>query len=551
MADIVPTAPRGIADIPGLKQVGLLAGVAAAVAAAIWLVIWSQGPNYTVLYGQLSERESGQVMDALTAAGIEFKLNPSGAVSVPESKVQEARIRLASQGLPQSDSMGIEMIQKESPLGGSSLMESARFQSVLETELARTIVKVQGVETARVHLALPKPTVFLRDSRKATASVMVQLYPGRRLEPGQVAAIVHLVASSVPELAASDVTLVDQAGTLLNSPDDNPEQAASTRQFAYTRKVEESYQQRIIDLLEPIVGAGRVRATVTADMDFTVTEETHENYDPQKTAVRSEQTSSEQRRGGGDAEGIPGALSNQPPGTSGAPTIPGAATPGNPAPGAAPGTAGASQATAAASGPSSSAQRSTRNFEVDRTLSYVKQPVGVLKRLNVGVVLDNWQKVDADGKVTTSPMSDADIKRFSQLVRESIGLKADRGDELNVLNQAFKSNAPLAPVDGPPLWETPWITQLAKQIVGAGLVLVVAFLVLRPLMKSLTKTTPRLKGGGEGGDFDGDRVSLSGQGGKAIKLAPSFEQQIAAARTLVGQDPRRAAQVVKDWVSDG
>jgi flagellar M-ring protein FliF len=323
MADIVPAPQRSIVDIPGVKQVGLLAGVAAAVAAAIWLVIWSQGQNYTVLYGQLSERESGQVMDALTAAGIEFKLNPSGAVSVPESKVQEARIRLASQGLPQSDAMGIEMIQKESALGSSSMMESARYQSVLETELARTIVKVQGVQTARVHLALPKPSVFLRDARKATASVMLQLYPGRRLEPGQVAAIVHLVASSVPELGASDVTLVDQAGTLLNSPDENAEQAASTRQFAYTRKLEASYQQRIIDLLEPMVGAGRVRATVTADMDFTVTEMTHENYDPQKTAVRSEQTSNEQRRGGDGAEGIPGALSNQPPGTSGAPSDPG------------------------------------------------------------------------------------------------------------------------------------------------------------------------------------------------------------------------------------
>lgn len=546
MADIVPTPARGITDIPGLKQVGLLAGVAAAVAAAIWLVLWSQGQNYTVLYGQLSERESGQVMDALTAAGIEFKLNPSGAVSVPESKVQEARIRLASQGLPQSDAMGIEMIQKDSALGSSSMMESARFQSVLETELARTIAKVQGVQSARVHLALPKPSVFLRDTRKATASVMLQLYPGRRLEPGQVAAVVHLVASSVPELAATDVTLVDQAGTLLNSPDENAEEAASSREFAYTRKVEESYQQRIIDLLEPMVGPGRVRATVTADMDFTVTEETRENYDPQKTAVRSEQTSNEQRRGGDAAEGIPGALSNQPPGTSGAPTIPGAATPGNPAP--APGTPGAAQTTAAASGPSSSSQRSTRNFEVDRTLSYVKQPVGVLKRLNVGVVLDDWQKVDADGKVTTAPMSDADIKRFSQLVSESIGLQEKRGDQLNVLNQAFKSNAPIAPVDGPPLWETPWITQLAKQIIGAVLVLIVAFLVLRPLMKSLTKAAPR-SAGGEPGDIEGDRVSISGQGGKAIKLAPSFEQQIAAARTLVGQDPRRAAQVVKDWVS--
>src|SRR6202051_5025930 len=543
MADIIPSPPRGLLEtIPGLKQVGLLAGVAAAVAAAIWLVLWSQGQNYSVLYGQLSERESGQVMDALTAAGIDFKLNPSGAVSVPESKVQEARIRLASQGLPQSDAMGIEMIQKESALGTSSMMETARYQSVLETELARTIIKVQGVQSARVHLALPKPSVFLRDARKATASVMLQLYPGRRLEPGQVAAIVHLVASSVPELAARDGTLVDQAGSLLNSPDESAEAAASTRQFEYTRKLEESYRQRIVELLEPMIGPGRVHATVTADMDFTVTEETRENYDPQKTAVRSEQTSTEQRRGGDGAEGIPGALSNQPPGTSGAPTIPGAATPGNPAPGAA-------QSTATSSGPNSSAQRSTRNFEVDRTLSYVKQPVGILKRPNVGVVLDDWQKVDADGKATTAPMSDTDIKRFSQLVRESIGLKEDRGDQLNVLNQAFKSSAPIGPVEGPPLWQTPWITQLAKQIVGAALVLVVAFLVLRPLMKSLTKSAPRITAAGDLGDLDGDRVSISGQGGKAIKLAPSFEQQIAAARTLVGQDPRRAAQVVKDWVS--
>ena len=446
MADIVPTSfpARGLADIPGLKQVGLLAGVAAAIAAAIWLVLWSQGQNYTVLYGQLSERESGQVMDALTAAGIEFKLNPSGAVSVPESKVQEARIRLASQGLPQSDSMGIEMIQKDSALGNSTLMESARYQSVLETELARTIIKVQGVQSARVHLALPKPSVFLRDAHKATASVMLQLYPGRRLDPGQVAAIVHLVASSVPELSANDVTLVDQAGSLLNSPDENAEAAASTRHFEQTRKLEESYQQRIIELLEPMLGPGRVRATVTADMDYTVTEETRENYDPQKTAVRSEQTSNEMRKGGDGAEGIPGALSNQPPGTSGAPAIPGAATPGNPV---TPPNAAGRPAGAASSGPSSSAQRSTRNFEVDRTLSYVKQPVGTLKRLNVGVVLDDWQKVDADGKVTTAPMSDTDIKRFTQLIKESIGLKDDRGDQINVMNQAFKSNAALAPVD--------------------------------------------------------------------------------------------------------
>ena len=545
MADIVPAAPRGLMQAaPVLKQVGLLAGVAAAVAAAVWLVLWSQGQNYSVLYGQLSERESGQVMDALTAAGIEYRLSPSGAVSVPEAKVQEARIRLASQGLPQSDAMGIEMIQKDSPLGSSSMMESARYQSVLETELARTIIKVQGVQSARVHLALPKPSVFLQDAHKATASVMLQLYPGRRLEPGQVAAIVHLVASSVPELAASDVTLVDQAGSLLNSPDDNSEAAVSTRQLEYTHKLEESYKRRIVELLEPMVGAGRVRATVTADLDFTVTEETHENYDPQKTAVRSEQTSNESRKGGDGAEGIPGALSNQPPGTSGAPVIPGATpTPGSPA--ASAGQAGAANQAAAVTGPSSNSQKSTRNFEVDRTLAYVKQPTGTLKRLSVGVVLDDWQKVGEDGKVSTQPMSDADLKRFTQLVRESIGLKDDRGDQLNVMNQAFRGNGPAGPVESTPIWEAPWVPSVAKQAVGAGLVLLVAFLILRPLMKSLTKTprgNPRIEEGE-------DRVSLSGQGGKPIKLQASFEQQIAAARTLVGQDPKRAAQVVKDWVA--
>jgi flagellar M-ring protein FliF len=543
MADIVPAAPRGLMQAgPVLKQVGLLAGVAAAVAAAVWLVLWSQGQNYTVLYGQLSERESGQVMDALTAAGIEYKLSPSGAVSVPEAKVQEARIRLASQGLPQSDAMGIEMIQKDSPLGSSSMMESARYQSVLETELARTIMKVQGVQSARVHLALPKPSVFLQDAHKATASVMLQLYPGRRLEPGQVAAIVHLVASSVPELAASDVTLVDQAGSLLNSPDDNSEAAVSTRQLEYTHKLEESYKRRIVELLEPMVGAGRVRATVTADLDFTVTEETHENYDPQKTAVRSEQTSSESRKGGDGAEGIPGALSNQPPGTSGAPVIP-SATPTSGSPAAAAGAA--NQATAVNTGPSSNSQKSTRNFEVDRMLAYVKQPTGTLKRLSVGVVLDDWQKTGEDGKVSTQPMSDADIKRFTQLVRESIGLKDDRGDQLNVMNQTFRGNGPAGPVESTPIWQAPWVPGVAKQAVGAGLVLLVAFLILRPLMKSLTKT-PRSSLRIEEGE---DRVSLSGQGGKPIKLQPSFEQQIAAARTLVGQDPKRAAQVVKDWVA--
>jgi flagellar M-ring protein FliF len=282
-----------------------------------------------------------------------------------------------------------------------------------------------------------------------------------------------------------------------------------------------------------------VRATVTADVDFTVTEETHENYDPQKTAVRSEQTSSDTRKSGEGAEGIPGALSNQPPGTAGAP--PNLAGPASVTPGA---------GESASNTPTSSSQRSTRNFEVDRTLQYVKQPVGSLKRLSVGVVLDDWQKVGSDGTVTTTPMSDTDIKRFTELVRQSIGLKADRGDQINVLNQTFKTDAPPPAPEPTPIWEQPWVKSVGKQVVGAVLVLVLAFLVLKPLMKSLTTAAARIgAGGGVSADQGDDRVTLSGQGGNPIKLSPSFEQQIAAARTLVGQDPRRAAQVVKEWVA--
>jgi flagellar M-ring protein FliF len=430
--------------------------------------------------------------------------------------------------------MGIEMIQKDSALGTSSMMESARYQSVLETELARTIVKVQGVQGARVHLALPKPSVFLRDSHKATASVMLQLYPGRRLEPGQVAAIVHLVASSVPELSAGEVTVVDQAGSLLNAPDDNAESAVATRQFEYTRKLEQSYQQRIVELLEPMVGAGRVRATVTADLDFTQTEETRENYDPKTTAIRSEQTASDSHKGADGTDGVPGALSNQPPVTP-APIPP--ATP-------------QSAAAAANAAPTSNSSRSTKNYEVDRTLQYVKQPLGTLKRLNIGVVIDDWQKTDAKGKVTTTPLTENDIKRFDQLIRESVGIKEDRGDHLDVLNQAFKTDAPVAPIEALPLWQQPWVLALAKQGVGALLVLIVAFLVLRPLMKSLTKPPTKLVDSLEAPELEGDKVTLSAKPeAEPAKLPPTFEQQVAAARSLVIQDPKRAAQVVRDWVA--
>jgi flagellar M-ring protein FliF len=532
------TASRSVLELPGLRQLFLLVGLAGAIAAGLWLVFWSQGPNFATLYSQLSERETAQVVDALQAAGIPHKLDgPSGTVRVPEPQLREARMRLAAQGLPQSDALGVEMIQKDSGFGTSQFMETARYQLAIETELARTIVKVQGVQGARVHLALPHQSAFVRDKRHATASVMLQLYPGRRLEPGQVTAIAHLVASSVPDLETHDITVVDQNGTLLSSPDGNDALSLSAKQLEYTRSVEDGYTRRIEQLLTPLVGAGRVRAGVTADIDYTVTEQSSENYDPQKQVVRSEQTANEQRMAGDIAMGIPGALSNQPPQTTPAPP----AAKQQPAPAPPP-------------QPVATNNRATRNFEIDRTVSHVLQPTGTVKRLSVAVIVDNKQVLGADGKATSQPLTDKEIERYANLVREAVGFDEKRGDRVEVINASFSSAA----AGGETVTEEPWyanafLKQIARQGVAVLAVLVLALVVLRPIMRTLLAppraALARLDGGG--GDLARDKVTLSagGAGSGQHQGLPNFEQHVAAARSVITQDPKRAAQVVKEWVT--
>lgn len=532
-------ASRSVFELPGLRQLVLLVGLAGAIAAGLWLVFWSQGQNYATLYSQMSERETAQIVDALQAAGIPHKLDgPSGTVSVPEPQLREARMRLASQGLPQSDALGVEMIQKDTGFGTSQFMESARYQLAIETELARTIVKVNGVQNARVHLALPRQTAFLRDKRRATASVMLQLYSGRRLEPGHVSGIVHLVASSVPDLEAGDVTVVDQNGTMLSSPDGNDALSVSAKQLEYTRSVEDGYSRRIEELLAPLIGAGKVRAGVTADLDFTVTEQSSENYDPQKQVVRSEQTASDQRMAGDVAMGIPGALSNQPPQTSPVPP------------------AAKQQPAATPPQPVATTNRSTRNFEIDRVVSHVNKPTGTVKRLSVAVILDNKQVKGADGKITSEALSAKDLERYTTLVKEAVGFDEQRGDKVEVMNASFSAaSAPTDATPSEPWYANPLIKQAARQGAAVLMVVLLALVVLRPIMKNLVQPAGKaLVAADRGGasDLAGDRVTLSSAGVGGLATAggpPNYEQQVAAARNAIAQDPKRAAQLMKEWVS--
>jgi len=314
MALVKQQTVQGFQGLPALRQIGLMVGLAASVALGVAVVLWSQKPNYTILYAGLGNKDAGEVVDALKKTGIAFEIDQNtGAVMVASGRVRDARMELAKDGLPEGNAFGFEMLQKDQGFGTSQFIETARYQRALEGELGRTISTLRNVESARIHLALPKRSVFLRERADPTASVMVNLNSGRSLDEGQVAAIVHLVSSGVPYMKPEKVTIVDQRGNLLSNGADSGKMAASSSHRAYTRKLEKTYTDRIRNLLGPIVGAGHIRATVNADLDFTATELTQENYNPDLPALRSEQTSEDITRDGAGASGIPGALSNQPP----------------------------------------------------------------------------------------------------------------------------------------------------------------------------------------------------------------------------------------------
>ena len=563
---------ENLAEMSVLRQLGLLVGLAASVAIGFAVVLWSQQPDYRPLYGSLNGMDASQVVDTLTTSGIDYTIEPnSGALLVKADDLARARMRLAAAGVaPTDNSVGFEILDREQSLGTSQFMEATRYRRGLEGELARTVASLNNVKAARVHLAMPKASVFVRDERKPSASVLVELYPGRALEPSQVMAIVNLVATSVPELDKGQVTVVDQKGNLLSDQQELSELSMAGKQFDYTRRMETLFTQRVHNILQPVLGTGRYKAEVSADVDFSSVESTSEMFNPDQPALRSEQQVNEQRQSSLPPQGVPGALSNQPPGPAAAPQqAAGAAAPAGPI--------AAGQPLVDANGqqimdpvtgqpmlapyPADKREQSTRNFELDRSISYTRQQQGRLRRLSVAVVVDDQLRVDpATGESSRVPWTTDDLARFTRLVQDSVGFDASRGDSVSVINTAFTASLG-EEIPDIPFYTQPWFWDIVKQVLGVLFILVLVFGVLRPVLNNIT-------GGGRGkelagsgdvelgsmagldGELSDDRVSLGGP--QSIMLprpSEGYDAQLNAIKSLVAEDPGRVAQVVKEWIN--
>ena len=533
----VPTTPLGamqtnVSRQSIMKQMAFLFAIAASIAVGGYVLMWAQTPNYQVLFNDLPARESSDIIAVLQQTDTDYKLDSTtGSLMVPASKVQMLRMKLAAEGLPRSASAGMEMLNQDQSFGTSQFIERARYQRAMEEELSRSISEIYTVRSARVHLAVPKQSVFVRERKPPSASVVLNLYAGRNLEPNQVAAVTHMVASSVPNMSNKDVTIVDQKGNLLTKTDRDEGLMLSDTQLQYTQKLEQKYIQRIEDILGPIVGAAGVRAQVMAEVDFTMTEQTHESYNPDNVVMRSEQTQEESRIGSsGEAIGVPGALTNQPPAAGQTPdTI------------AAEGAVVASAATA----PGSSSKQSTRNFELDRTISHTRVAPGSIRKLSVAVLIDERR---TPGVAESTPLSEAEMTRINALVMDAIGFSQARGDSLNIVNAPFLTLPEQEALPEIPIWEQPWVWDVAKQGLGGLLVLFLIFGVIRPAFKDLNKihVDPEAEAAVKS-LLANQSGSGSGSDDRIVTGAEDVEGQLANVRSLVQQDPALVAQVVKNW----
>jgi flagellar M-ring protein FliF len=538
---------NGYSRQPVTRQLALLVGLAASIAMAIGLVQWVMQPTYKPLYGAMAPEDTNQVITTLEANGIDYSLDRrTGMVAVPAGEVHRARLMLASDGYPKGEGVGFESLYREQEIGLSSFMEQARFHRALEAELSRTISALDSVRGARVHLAMARQSAFLRQRERPAASVMVNLYAGRSLDERQLSGIVHLVASSVPNLDAEQVSVVDQQGKLLSTQGEEAEFGYTREQFRYRRQLEMDYSERILAILEPILGPGSVRAQVAADMDFTRIERTSETYAPD-TTVRSEQTSEEtsnQRLVGG----VPGTLSNEPPPDA---TLLAGQTPGNTT---------AADGTEVAPQPLRTSRRATVNYEMDKTISHIMESPGTLQKLSIAVVLDHVESTDDQGNTVREALPQARVDEITALVREAVGFNEARGDTVSVISASFVAPPPIEDVVvETSIFEQDWIWQLARGLLALTVLLALVFVVLRPVMKfSAVPIAPRQQLGQQqvagalpAGGMSEDQVTLGGQQmGLPGGAGPGYQQQLQMARSVASGEPERAAYVVKNWVAD-
>lgn len=538
------------------------ASFALAVIAAMWM--WSRQPDYGVLYSNLSDRDGGAIIASLQQMNIPYKFaGGGGALLVESGKVPEARLKLAAQGLPKGGTVGFELMDNQK-FGTSQFAEQINYQRALEGELARSINSISAVESARVHLALPKPSLFVRDQKKPSASVVLSLHRGRSIDEGQISAIVHLISSSVPELSAKSITVVDQGGNLLSAANSGT-RGLDVSQLKYAQEIEQGYIRRIEAILQPLMGATNVHAQVAAEIDFSVVENTNETYRPNQApgsaAIRSQQSSESSQPGLSAAGGVPGALSNQPPVNPVAPIVTAPAVKAALAAPAAQATqAPAPVASAASPAAAAGATRKdgTINYELDRSIRHVQQGAGNVKRLSAAVVVNFRSVVDGKGKRTAQALTAIELEQVNNLVKEAMGFSAERGDSLNVVNSAFASDT--IEVVELPLWKQPDNIELAKiggnYLMLALLALFVWFSLLRPLLRKFlepaqvalpapdqeTPVTPA--------DPEQTRLRVQAQAEGQERQDQRHLENMKYAHEMAEKDPQIVAALMKHWMEN-
>lgn len=536
-------------------KVPLMVAGAAAIAVIVALFLWMRSPDYRVLLSNLSAKDGGDIVSQLTQMNMPYQLADNGsAILVPADKVHELRLKLAQAGLPKGGNTGFELLDKEQ-FGISQFSEQVNYQRALEGELSRTIESLSPVQTARVHLAIPKPTLFVREQKSPTASVTVGLLPGRALDEGQISAIVHMVSGSVSGLTSSNVIIVDQTGRLLTN-NDNSQQSVSTSQMRLTQETEARLKQRIEDLLAPLVGRANVQAQVTAQVDYSKVEQTAEEYKPNQqpdsAAVRSRQSSQSQQNSNGGPGGVPGALSNQPVSAPAAPVETAKAdTKDN---------KNASPADNKSNSNINSQSDETTNYEVDRKISHTQRQIGVVDRLSVAVIINWLPQKKEDGTEEMQPLPPEMIKEIESLTREAMGYSVSRGDSLSITNSRFTDEGQLT--EEPSLFTSPVIIAQALEYGKILLLLLVGWLLwrkgIRPqwqryrkaqqaeaearMFKATQMKTPLVADDVISDDMD-EKTRR-----RLTRQRVSAEIQSQRIREMADKDPQVVAMVISQWL---